>query len=72
MGVRIKVNYESEADFITEGVHLKLRKGRGEDGGFYIRRDYLNKETGHDEAILFKVDEETYRRIILDDEERWI
>ena len=28
MGVKIKIKYESECDFITEEMHMKVRKGK--------------------------------------------
>ena len=71
MSVKIKLRYEYEADLISEEVHVKLRKGRDAKGDFYIRRDYLNLITGHNQALLFRVDEETYRKTLLDDEDWW-
>ena len=71
MSVNIKIKYESECDFITEEMHMKVRKGRDKKGNFYVRKDILNLVTGENSAILYRVNERTYMRTILDDEDWW-
>lgn len=71
MGVKIKIKYESECDFITEEMHMKVRKGKDRMGNFYIRKDLLNLVNGANSSILYRVNEETYMKIILDDEDWW-
>lgn len=40
-------------------------------GNFYIRRDLLNLVNGANSSILYRVNEETYMKTILDDEDWW-